>query len=298
MKTIILQWVMTVLLLCGASFGAQAFTGMIYQPLLRDMKIPTTFWPKTFSELRQQGFDTLVIQWTRHGDIFSSGIEQQWLKDRLKDAVNADLNLVIGLYADPDSFSSLDASSELLEPYFLVNNEKNMTLAKSWLKTLPVERIVGWYLPMEIDDRRWRARDDEKVLSTQLRREVNALRSLSNKPVYLSAFFKGHSEPSEFKELLTLVRQSTGLGLWVQDGRGTKALLPSETDLYLKTLAPCADTPVAGLVYEIFHQVGPDSNFKAEPLTPPTLAKALQQRAPCGGDSVFFELRYLFHFPD
>ncbi len=298
MKSIILQWVMTVLLFCGASFGVHAFTGMIYQPLHRDMKIPTAFWPKTFSELRKRGFDTLVVQWTRHGDIFSSGIEQQWLTDRLKDAVDADLNLVIGLHADPDSFSSLDASTELLEPYFLLNNEKNMALAQSWVNTLPAARIVGWYLPLEIDDRRWRARGDEKVLSTQLRREVNALRSLSNKPVYLSAFFKGHSEPSEFKELLTLVRQSTGLGVWVQDGRGTKVLLPSETDLYLKTLAPCADTPVAGLVYEIFHQVGPDSNFKAEPLAPPALAKALQQRAPCGGDSVFFELRYLFNFPN
>jgi len=286
----------TMLLLCGATLSAHAFTGMFYQPLQRDMKIPTTFWPKTFSELRKRGFDTLVIQWTRHGVIFSSGIEQQWLRNRLKDAVDADLNLVIGLYADPDSFSALDAPTDLLEPYFLRNNERNLVLAKTWLRTLPLERIVGWYIPMEIDDRRWRAKDDELVLSNQLRREVNSLRNLSNKPVYMSAFFKGHSEPSEFKEFLTLVKQSTGLGLWVQDGRGTKTLLPSEIDLYLKTLASCSETPVAGLVYEIFHQVGPDSNFKAEPLAPSALTKALQQRAPCSGDSVFFELRYLSKF--
>lgn len=298
MKIMMMRWAMIVLLLCGASFGAQAFNAMIYQPLQRDMKIPTTFWPKTFTELRKRGFDTLVFQWTRHGDIFSSGIEQQWLRDRLKDALDAELNLVIGLYADPDSFSALDGSTELLEPYFLLNNEKNLALAKIWLSSIPAERIVGWYIPMEIDDRRWRASGDEIVLSTQLRREVNSLRNLSNKPVYMSAFFKGHSEPSEFKELLTLVRQSTGLGLWVQDGRGTKTLLPSETDLYLKTLSHCADSPVAGLVYEIFHQVGPDTNFKADPLAPAALTKALQQRAPCGGDSVFFELRYLFKFPN
>ena len=284
------------MLLLGTTFGAHAFTGMIYQPLHRDMKIPTDFWPKTFSDLRKRGFDTLVVQWTRHGDIFSSGIEQQWLRDRLKDAVNADLNLVIGLYADPDAFSALDAPTELLEPYFLVNNEKNIALAKAWIQALPAERIVGWYLSMEIDDRRWRARGDERVLSTQLRREVNSLRNLTNKPVYMSAFFKGHSEPSEFKELLTLVRQSTGLRLWVQDGRGTNTLLPSETDLYLKTLAPCPDSPVAGFVYEIFKQIGPDANFKAEPLASAALAKALHQRAPCGGDSVFFELRYLINF--
>lgn len=298
MKIMMMRWAMIVLLLCGASFGAQAFNAMIYQPLQRDMKIPTTFWPQTFSELRKRGFDTLVVQWTRHGEIFSSGVEQKWLHDRLKDAVSADLNLVIGLYADPDSFSALDAPTELLEPYFLLGNEKNLALAKVWMSVLPAERIVGWYLPMEIDDRRWRAESDARVLSHQLKREVNSLKNLTQKPVYVSAFFKGHSEPSEFKELLSLVRQTTGLGLWVQDGRGTKTLLSTETDLYLKSLSHCADSPVAGLVYEIFYQVGPDTNFKADPLAPPALTKALQQRAPCGGDSVFFELRYLLKFPN
>jgi hypothetical protein len=86
------------------------------------------------------------------------------------------------------------------------------------------------------------------------------------------------------------------LQIWVQDGVGTKALLPAETALYLRALTACDETPLAGLVYEIFRQVGPDHQFKADPLPAHQLEAALLQRAPCRGDSVFFSLRYLIHF--
>lgn len=52
----------------------------------------------------------------------------------------------------------------------------------------------------------------------------------------------------------------------------------------------------AGIVYEIFRQVGSDRQFKAEPLPASQLATALLQRAPCRGDSIFFSLRYLINF--
>jgi len=295
-RKFLMRW-FSLVLLCGVlTVNAQAMTGMIYQPQQRDMKLPDAFWLSTFSDLRKRGFDTLIIQWTRYGDIFSTGVEKQWLNARLQDAVRSDLKLVVGLYADPDSFSSLDMPTDLLEAYFLKLYENNVELANEWLKTLPPQSIVGWYLPTEIDDRRWRSKGDLAVLNKQLARDVTGLKDVSPVPVYISAFFKGHTEANEYKLMLNELRRSTALRIWVQDGVGTQTLLPTETALYLNKLSECFDTPIAGVVFEIFRQIGPDTNFKAQPLTGKALGGALMQRAPCKGDSVFFSLRYLFNF--
>lgn len=296
MRMRVISWCLGWLLCAVWPLQANALMGMIYQPQQRDMKLFDTFWRSAFGELRKRGFDTLIIQWSQHGDAFSKGIEQQWLRARLQDAISADLKLVIGLYADPDSFSSLDMPADLLEPYFLKNTEKNIRLAQYWSVILPKQSIVGWYLPTEIDDRRWRAKEDQQVLSTQIRRDVSALNRVNGLPVYITSFFKGHSEASEYKAMLEHIRRASGVKIWVQDGVGGKALLPAETALYLNGLAQCDNTPIEGLVYEIFRQTGSDSNFKAEPVSPYSLAKILSQRAPCDGDTTFFSMRYLINF--
>jgi hypothetical protein len=271
-------------------------TGMIYQPQQRDMQLSDAFWPAAFSDLRKRGYDTLIVQWTQFGDMFSGGVEKKWLRERLQDAVTADLKLVIGLYADPDSFSALEMPTDLLEAYFLKNTEKNIHLAKELISTLPEKSIVGWYLPMEIDDRRWRAKSDQVFLAEQLSRDVSTFKLLSPIPTYITSFFKGNSEVNEYKNMLEEIKKISDLRIWIQDGVGGKALMPAETALYLKSFSACHDTPISGLVFEIFNQIGPDSNFKAEPLAANIKEKALQQRAPCGGDSVFFSLRYLINF--
>ena len=296
MKSLLLRWFIAAWLICGMAMSAHALTGMIYQPQQRDITLAEDFWPVTFRELKKRGFDTLIVQWTQFGALFEAGAEKKWLERRLQDAVAADLKLVIGLYADPDSFSELEMPTDLLEPYFLKNTEKNIILAKGWLSVLPQQSIVGWFLPMEIDDRRWRSESDQAALGKQLSRDVDGLKALNHQPVYITLFFKGHSEPTEYKLMLNALKRSTRLHIWVQDGVGTKTLLPAETTLYLRDLSACDETPLAGLVYEIFRQVGPDHQFKAEPLPARQLATALLQRAPCRGDSIFFSLRYLINF--
>jgi len=295
-KSLLFRWLIAVWLMCGVATSAHALTGMIYQPQQRDLTLAEDFWLVTFRELKKRGVDTLIVQWTQFGALFEADAEKMWLERRLQDAVAADLKLVIGLYADPDTFSELEMPTDLLEPYFLKNTERNIILAKNWLSVLPQHSIVGWYLPMEIDDRRWRSENDQTVLGKQLSRDVDALNALNHQPVYITSFFKGHSEPTEYKLMLNALKLSTRLHIWVQDGVGTKALLPAETALYLRHLSACDASPSAGLVFEIFRQVGSDHQFKAEPLSASQLATALLQRAPCRGDSVFFSLRYLFNF--
>ncbi len=285
--------VICALLICGLHGLAHGLTGVIYQPQLRDMTVSDSFWSRSFKSLRQQGFDTLVVQWTRHGDSFSSGAPRDWLDRRVQDALEANLNIVVGLYADPDVFPALEVSSDLLEPYFLRSTEANVQLAQSWISKIPKDRLSGWYLPLEIDDRRWRSANDASTLSRLLGRDIRELERLIDKPVYISAFFKGNSSPAQFKVLLESISKATSLKIWVQDGRGTGVLSPPETSLYLASLLTCHDSPVSGVVYEIFRQTGPDHAFKAEPLSARSMASALRQRSPCGGDTVFFSFRYL-----
>jgi len=274
--------------------GAQAFTAIFYQPQSQDKDIAPLVWQKAFLAAKQSGVDVLVFQWTGYGDAFASPQSQAWLKERMMQAIKADLKLIIGLYADPEMFSAVGVPSDLLEAYFLRLTEKNLALATYWQKQIPESARVGWYLPLEIDDRRWRAQEALSALVSGLQRDVTALKPLDSKPVYISAFFRGNATPLAYEAMLAKVRRGTGVNLWVQDGRGNATLQSRESDLYLAPFYRCDRSPIKGVVFEIFRETGTDQAFKAKPLSPERLKQALGQRAPCTGDSVFFSLRYLY----
>jgi hypothetical protein len=281
--------------LWSASNGlAHALTAMFYQPQTKDMVIEQTVWQQAFRAVRDAGMDTVVFQWTGYGDAFDSPAAQQWLKARMMDVIEADLKLVVGLYADPAMFSAVDVPSDLLEPYFLSITARNRLLAAHWQAQLPSDSIRGWYLPMEVDDRRWRAKEDLAALNAGLRRDVTALKLLGDRPVYASSFFRGHTTPAAYEQMLTTVRDNAGVALWVQDGRSNSILSDQERALYLSPFKRCDARPIAGLVFEIFQETGTAQTFEARPLTASHLKTALKQRAPCAGDSVFFSLRYFY----
>lgn len=58
---------LTLLLVSPFSF---AMKGIIWQPQNRDSQVTDTQWQGLMSQLRLQGFDTLVLQWTRYGDAY------------------------------------------------------------------------------------------------------------------------------------------------------------------------------------------------------------------------------------
>ena len=55
---------LTLLLVSPFSF---AMKGIIWQPQNRDSQVTDTQWQGLMSQLRLQGFETLVLQWTRIG---------------------------------------------------------------------------------------------------------------------------------------------------------------------------------------------------------------------------------------
>ena len=66
-----------ILLLLLAVPLANAMNAVFWQPQLRDNSVTLTQWLSLMQEVRQQGFDTLVLQWTQYGSAFSDEKERQ-----------------------------------------------------------------------------------------------------------------------------------------------------------------------------------------------------------------------------
>ena len=269
-----------------------ATTAIIYQPQLRDRDVAQARWPTLFAQLRGQGFDTLVVQWTVYGDAFGDPQAHAWLLQRVREARASGLRVVLGLNSDPAFFQRQQASTAALGDYLHTLLRRNDAVARQWVDELGAEAIAGWYLPIEIDDKRWREPDARKPLQAYLTSERQQLDRIAQRPVYVSSFFAGNMTPSRYAELLEDVQRS-GVRVWVQDGAGTARLGAGERRLYLDAASQCAASHASGVVFEIFHQIGGDQAFSASSLKAAEASATLAQRAPCDGDSVFFELRYL-----
>ncbi len=278
------------LVVCAPLAAAQRM--LFYQPQRADLAVPESQWPALFARVHAMGFDTLVVQWVAYGDAFRSGGERDWLERRLREARAARLKLILGLGADPAFFERQKAAPEVLRRYLQGLERSDLALARDWRERLGAGVIDGWYLPLEVDDLRWRDPDARAVLLAHLGHEARQLQGVQRGPVYLSSFFAGHMAPDNYARLLGQMRQER-LRVWVQDGAGTGRMTAAERGLYLAPLERCREPVAQGIVYELFHQVARDEDFAARPMAPGSMREALAREAPCGGDSVFFEMRYL-----
>jgi len=287
-----------IILFCLLSSIAQAgdIRGIFFQPQQSDLKMPVESWPKIFSEARNRGFTDLVIQWTSFGDVFSSQANQEWLKDRMIQASQADLKLIVGLGGDPEMFTLLKQPPPIVGSYFRKINQINVALATRWVKTLPAGMISGWYLPLEVDDRQWREAPARAELTKYLIRQVDELNQVLPVPTYISSFFAGNMTPERYAAMLENMEAQSHVHFWVQDGSGTNKLTKPERDLYLEAVSNCKGYAVSGLIFEIFTQTQADHQFAAKPLNAADMNKTLRQKSPCGGDNVFFALNYLIDF--
>lgn len=280
-----------VLILLGAVLPAQASQGIFYQPQLRDAAISEARWDEILAQVKRQGFDTLIVQWTRYGEAFTKPEEKAWLAARLKRADEAGLTLILGLYSDPDFFQHQDQSAGHLDRYLGQQESHNLALAQEWQELLGEGRIAGWYLPAELDDFNWREPERQVLLARHLENLGKDLHELNPVPVYISSFFTGKMSPQAYRELLTRMADK-GVSLVVQDGSGTGVLSQPERDLYLSALEPC-EGRVAGLVHELFVQQRGSGEFKAEPLAESQQRALWSAPNRCGSQRWFFSLRYL-----
>jgi hypothetical protein len=272
---------------------AGAARAIFYQPQLRDLNVQEQNWPVIFKAVRAQGIETLIVQWTAYGDVLESKETQTWLKNRLEQATDAGLNLIIGLHADPELFVRLEQPEKVLADYFRKLRQLDTDRARYWLNALPGKNIIGWYIPLEIDDRRWREKSAFEVLNMYIQSESDILRGIGDKAVFISTFFAGNMSPKLYSEMLSALKKDSPINILVQDGRGTGKLSLRERSLYLDTLSDCKLPVADGIVYEIFKQTAHEKEFQAQALPSDQRNEILKKRAPCGMQTVLFSLRYL-----
>ncbi len=293
------KFILSISFLVATTQHVSAAISIIYQPLIAHMAIDETAWPTLFNKVRRSGIDTLVLQWTRHDDAFINGTEAAWLEQRVQNAVDAGLNLIIGLSADSDTFQRLEQPSAILPAYFRKIRDKDRDLVRKWQQLIPNERLSGWYLPLEIDDKRWRLGADQEALIDYLQHTSAEISGLDTqlRPIYISSFFTGQMSPNRYLDLTRQIHKQSGINIWIQDGAGVGTLTTAERSLYLTALTKCNSkhSPVVqGVIYELFKEVKTKKkDYITSPLNNTAQRKMLKVRAPCGLETSYFGLNYL-----
>lgn len=285
-----LQALSVLALLCLSTLS-QAMTGIFWQPQLRDNNVSDTQWVSLMKSLQQQGFDTLIVQWTQYGEALSGQEEQTILKKRMSAAHDAGLHLVIGLNSDPEFFSLQKQSASVLPSYLTRLKDKDIKQAQYWSEAL-AGKFEGWYISAEIDDANWRDDSVRTMMKDWLKDTHSSLVKVANKPIYISSFFAGNTTPSNYAKLIAEIN-GIGLNVWVQDGGGTNTLTTAQRTLYLDASAGCStDTPASGVIYELF-SIHPSKTFKASQKETKDITRLLTTPSQCEKDRIFFSLRYL-----
>ncbi|WMY76491.1 DUF4434 domain-containing protein [Buttiauxella selenatireducens] len=274
---------LTTLLL--AAPAANAMNAVMYQPQLRDTTVSDAQWQHVLSQLKGQGIDTLVLQWSRYDQAFTAGESRAWLEHKAQLALSGGLKLVIGLSADSQFFERQKQPGPALENYLNHLRANDVAVAKRWVDVLGAQSISGWYISSELDDRRWRDPQMQRLAEEWMKKTRLSLAAVADKPVAVSSFFAGNMTPDSYRKWVTTLSHS-GVKVWVQDGAGTQMLTEAERALYLQA-------PSAGKVIELFRQDKQSRTFKATPAPVSYQQKWLATPVPQGQDRVYFSLRYM-----
>lgn len=229
---------------------------VMYQPQTRDTDTPPAAWRQLFADLRKEGFETLVLQWTRHGEEDFGGAGG-WLDSVADHAADAGLAVRIGLYWDPDWSHRLTDGHTRLEAYLQATFAGSHRQSEVWSHWQDRDAFAGWYLPVELPDRTFsdqEARQSLRDALAELRRDLDA-------PLAVSSYFQGVQSPTAYARWLSGLR-GTGTHIWVQDGAGASTLSRTTRTRYLDAL-PCS----LGVIEEHFLRISePDEDFRAIPV--------------------------------
>ena len=277
------------------SFPLYAMKAIIWQPHETDLNVSNSQWQQLMHQVQHEGFDTLVLQWTRYGDSFLEEPSREQLAVKVRAAQQAGLKLILGLSMDPEFFTRQKQPAVALSNYVNCLLSLDLNQVTVWQQALDIEPD-GWYISAEVDDVNWRELPQRELLLTWLKRTTEQIKQRSSRPVYISAFFTGQMAPTAFSSLLTAI-QDQGVGVWVQDGGGVGVLSAAQRDVYLNELLACtADKKpaISGVIYELFTaQTQQTESFQAVPKSAAAITHLLTKRSVCNVAQLYFSLRYL-----
>ncbi len=255
------------------------------------------FWRDELAAMRRIGIDTLIIQFTGHGDRWfypapslpdAAGINDS-VGHILIAADDHAMRVFLGLHLDPAFWSGDFDIDQRLE----VNKR---TLDELHTRYGAHDSLAGWYIPEEISDHT----ASDPSLSERMIQYVAALASAAHAktelPVMLSPYFGKRPNPAAYAAWWdrALPRMKIDI-LALQDGVGTHRTTIEESRPVFEALAPVmAKHNVAFWANnESFDQTHgwpvDDQPWRARPVDPETFLRQVESTAPFVSRTVTFE---------
>ncbi|MCC5882453.1 MAG: DUF4434 domain-containing protein [Halomonas sp.] len=263
--------ILTMTLAFLLALSAHADEHLFYQPHNSDAALSDSEWQTLWRSTVEHGVETLIVQWTRHGDDDFGGSDG-WLAVTLRAAQREGLGLILGLRHDPEYYNILPDDQRFASYWYQQSSHglaQHEALGEWGLD------VEGWYMPLELDDYLFENPATRRELETQLR----SLASRLDRPLHISAFTGGILSPDVYARWLGELADA-GIQVWWQDGHGTQALPLPVREAYAEAL----DCRI-GIVREAFVQISePDAPFQAIPGEP--------AQVPACHPSAVFSLRY------
>ncbi|MDF1624036.1 MAG: hypothetical protein P1V33_11265 [Pseudohongiella nitratireducens] len=227
-------WVLVASLFTSAGLSADT---VFYQPAPTDASVSSAQWQQIWRETKLQGYDAVVVQWSRIGatdylgwpdtenrTAHSEG--QAWFRRALQLAVAADLQLVLGLYAEADMSETLAGDDAVYYLHHLLSHSRlQMEKATAW--ELPVS---AWFIPLGLEDRHLR----QPALLDEVAQQIRSLKRLTTLPLALNIMSSGLYTPDRFADWLHVLSDD-GLRLWWQPSPEV-FLPPLVVDAYLQQM--------------------------------------------------------------
>ena len=255
-----------------------------------------SWWDGLFERISAAGFEEVIVQYLADGIGEESEDYLPALEKIFPAAEARGLELVLGLEHDPGWWVEITAPEKVLRDYLLLRAARHLRLQERLLELYgDREAWTGSYIPDEIDDLSWRDPGRRSLLRDYLDLLAGRLREADpGRPVSVSAFFRGRTEPEIFaRTLYELAGESCDLIL-AQDGQGGGDPEPAVLPLYYRALAdnlPERSRARPAAVVEVFEETTvPGEEFSARPADPAAAAERLETA------SNYFSEIYIFSF--
>lgn len=255
-------------------------------------------WEKDILLMRRLGVTDIVIQWSVYGQVSfvkSNSLkykEQYSVVDKIfKVSSKYNIGIYTGLTADDLYWNNVTLKADNLEDYFLMRVSLNYELAVVLSELFgSYSNWKGFYIAEEIDDKTWRGKKSEKIISYYLNYISSKLKELyPNKDILVSAFFRLRTEPEDFAENMHRIIAPTKIDkVLLQDGVGVDGRLLKFIPLYFEAFTKIFGKNKVWGVVEAFEQTGKDNEFSAKATDFKRLDKQLSNAKNNSGKIVLF----------
>ncbi len=248
-------------------------------------------WQADFAKMHAVGISAAIVQWTADEEIayvkdgrLPQGEQYDTLPRIFAAATAQGITLRLGLYNETSYWGHIEANGKVLRDFFLIRVARNELLQRVLVERFGEEAgWVGYYLPDEIDDLNWRTPARRDTLTNYLTLMTARIQLHdAERPVAVSAFFKGRTAPQIFADNLFEIVAETGIdAVLVQDGSGTHTSTGVHVADYFEALVSRwgESAPTLWAVVEAFDQTSAEGEPFAATSAPPARFAAQIKRA-------------------